>query len=181
MVDHRESESRGAMGAKSSPGNAPPAPPRGPVSFKELAAGVLLLLVGLTCAGFLVVNLTDQLPFWIGQRRQAEVTDLRYELEGEDSQGQQVFHYFVEYQFTLPNGQTISRTENVTAQEWGRVGIGGQIDVLYSPFHPDRVRLDYRRMMPISIFCSVPFAIVGGFCLVFGWRLLRTGLGRADG
>jgi hypothetical protein len=156
-------------------------PARGHVPLGQVVVSALLLLVGLACAGYLAVSLADQIPFWLGQRTTAEVVDLSYELEGEDRQGQQVFRYSVQYRFELPDGRGLTRTERVTAQEWGRVGVGGQIAVLYSPLHPDRVRLDYRRMAPVFVFCSVPIAVVAGFGLVFGWRFLRTAVVRTNG
>ena len=181
MTEHAESDGPESGGRKEPSQLRAPSPTRGPVPLGQMVVGVLLLIVGLAFAGYLAISLADQIPFWLGQRAMAEVVDLSYELEGEDSQGQQVFGYFIQYRFELPDGRSIVRTERVTVQEWGRVGVGGQIAVLYSPLHPDRVRLDYRRMAPIFLFCSVPIAVVAGFGLVFGWRFLRTAVARTDG
>ncbi len=155
-------------------------PSRGRASVGEMVAGALLLVFGLSLAGFLAFNLADQVPFWLGRAATAEVVDLRHELVGEDSQGQQVYDYYVQYRFAMPDGQIITRTEPVAVQEWDRVGIGGQIDVLYSPLHPDKVRVDYRRMMLISVSCSLPIAIVAWVSLLSGWRLFRRGLGKSE-
>jgi hypothetical protein len=181
MAEHAESEGPEPGGRKATSRLRAPFPTRGPVPLGQMVVGVLLLIVGLASAGYLAVSLADQIPFWLGRATTAEVVDLSYELEGEDRQGQQTFSYYVRYRFELPDGRSTTRTERVTAQDWGRVGVGGQIAVLYSPLHPDRVRLDYRRMAPLFFFCSAPIAVVAGFGLVFGWRFLRTAVARTDG
>jgi len=144
-----------------------------PVSLGEMVAGVLLLLVGLACAGFLVVSLADQIPFWLGRRAMAEVVDHWTEWVGEDSQGQRIYHYFIRYHYTTPDGETVSQISRLSGQEWVASDVGNQVAILYSPLHPDRIRLDYRRFMPLYAGCGLPIAIVAGVGLVFGWRFIR--------
>jgi hypothetical protein len=181
MTEHAESDGRESGGGNLPSRQRAASPTRGRVSLGQGVVGALLLLVGLASAGYLAISLADQIPFWLGQRTTAEVLDLSYELEGEDRQGQQVFRYSVEYRFELPDGRSLTRTERVAAQEWGRVEVGGRIAVLYSPLHPDRVRLDYRRMAPVFVFCSMPIAVVAGFGLVYGWRSLLDAVAKTGG
>jgi hypothetical protein len=86
-------------------------------------AGVLLLVLGLACLAFVIVNLTKDASLWIwGQRTTAEVVDWWAEQTSESGASEAAFQYFIRYQFTTSDGQVITKTSSVSAIEW--VGLG---------------------------------------------------------
>jgi len=86
--------------------------------------GAFLLLIGLACTTVLVVNLAKDLSIWVlGRHTTAYVTDMWVERTSDVEESELTFQYFVQYQFMLANGQTITRVTTVAPQEWAGLGI----------------------------------------------------------
>lgn len=105
------------------PGNRPAA---------KTLIGLPLLLLGLACLAFMLLNLAQDLSLWVlGQHTTAQVVDLWIEESGEDQTGQPTFQYFLRYRFTTADGQVITKVSSVSATEW--VGLGqGRGELRYS-------------------------------------------------
>jgi hypothetical protein len=148
-------------------------------SFRErasMAAGVLLLIVGLGLV-YVVISLGRYIPLWVvGQSANAEVLDLWFEQIGEagDEDRKELYYdYFVRYRFTTPPGETITRTAKISASEWFELGEGGYVRVIYIPSDPANSQLDNRRFLPLFTVCYIPVIIMTGVCLVVGWHLAQ--------
>jgi hypothetical protein len=100
--------------------------PQNRLSAKKLA-GVLLLVTGLACLAFTLVNLARDLSLWVlGRHTTAEVVDLWIEEPDENETGNPTSRYFIRYEFTTSEGQVITRTTTVAPIEWTGLGQGRQ-------------------------------------------------------
>lgn len=142
----------------------------------SMAAGVLLLIVGLGLV-FVVISLGRYIPLWVmGQSANAKVLDLWFEQIGEagDEDRKELYYdYFVRYQFTTPAGETITRTAKISASEWFELGEGGYVRVIYLSSDPANSQLDNRRFLPLFATCYIPVIIMTVVCLAAGWHLAR--------
>ncbi len=92
-------------------------------SLPKTMVGVLLLILGVACLAFIVVNMARDLSLWVfGQQVEASVVNLWAERTSDEDADQHTFRYFVRYQFVTPDGETITGTSGVNPVEW--VGLG---------------------------------------------------------
>ncbi len=143
----------------------------------EVAAGALLLIIGLGFLVFVLVSLSRDLPIWVlGRRVEAEAVDLWVERTGEigDEDSKEIyFEYFIRYQFTTPSGETFTKVARISVNEWANLGEGGQVPVIYLPLWPANSRLDDRQFIPFFMGCYIPIVVLIWICLTAGWNLVR--------
>jgi len=119
-------------------------------SVGKMVAGVLLLILGLLCAGILVYGLVTDLSIWVlGRRTMAEVLDLWVERTSESDAQELTFEYFASYRFTIPGGKTITSSSKLDVREWGSLEKGGDVSVVYFPPIPRHNRVDEARFVPM--------------------------------
>ncbi len=96
-------------------------------SLPKTLVGTLLLVFGLACLAFIIINLARDLSLWVfGQRVEAEVVKLWAERTSDDDAEQHTFRYFVRYQFATPDGKVITGSSGVNPVEWVGLGSSGR-------------------------------------------------------
>ena len=86
-------------------------------------AGRLFLTLRLICLTVVVINLTKDCSIWVfGRRTTAEVRDAWIKQIDHDVK-EPVFQYFVRYRFATLDGQIVTGTSRVGAQEWAGLGM----------------------------------------------------------
>jgi hypothetical protein len=144
-------------------------------SLGKKIAGFLLLAVGLAVFIILIQNTIKDFPIWFfGESVEGVVEETWYELLGEDTAGELAFQYFVRYSFTAPNGETITGSTSLSAQEYSALNEGGEVLIVYSSLNPANNRVDDSRFKPLLLCSYIPFIILSWFGLVMGWRLLSS-------
>jgi hypothetical protein len=92
---------------------------QGAVSAGKRLTGVLLLVLGLACLAYVVVQLANDLSLWLwGKQVEAEVVEMWADPVGEAQDGVLSFEYFVRYQFVTPDGQVVTGMAQVGPGEW---------------------------------------------------------------
>jgi hypothetical protein len=161
--------------------------------------GSTLLMIGLGCLIFIVVNLATDLSVWIlGRRTTAEVVAAWVEETSKEKTTEQTFEYFIRYRFSTSSGEVFTRTTRVGVQEWGGLGMSGPVGaiyqeqrnvpthgvgslerglsvaVVYFPLYPAHNRLDDSRFVPLLACTYVPLVALSWAGLAAGRNLLRS-------
>lgn len=143
-------------------------------SIGKTVGGVLLLVLGLLCLGFLVYGLVTDLSIWVlGRRTTAEVVELWVERTSEDDAQEMTFEYFASYRFATPGGKTVTSSSRLDAREWSALEEGGNVSVVYFPPYPQHNRVDEARFVPMLACAYLPLVVVAWASLGVGWYLLR--------
>jgi hypothetical protein len=147
----------------------------------RLLGGGLVLIVALFLTALLALQLSRDLALWVfGSEVKADVVDRWVEQIGDEDEGELQFEYYLRYQFTVANGQTLTGTTTLSVSEWAG-GDGGQVDVVYFPPYPQHNRLDDSRYVPLLACSYVPLILIAGAVLAAGWQLLRPAPGTGQG
>ena len=142
-------------------------------SLGKKIAGILLFAIGLTFLIFLLKDASKDIPIWLFGRNVTGVVEEKwYELIEENNAGELSFEYFMGYSFTTPQGERMTGSSRLSAQEWVMYTEGGEVDVIYTSFNPANNRVDDSRFRPLLICSYIPFALVIWFCLIWGWNML---------
>ncbi len=148
--------------------------------------GGLVLSVAVFLAGVLVWQLAQDLALWVfGREVKANIVDTWVEQLGDQTEGELEFQYFLQYRFEAGNGQTITNTTTVSANEWSASdGAGAQVEVVYFPPYPAHSRLSDARYVPLLACLYVPVILIAAALLAAGWQLFRPaiqgGVGAAE-
>lgn len=135
--------------------------------------GVLLLVMGLACLSFLVVNLGKDLALWVfGREVTGQVDELWVERIGDNKEGELQFDFWVNYHFQVAEGSVITRRTRLNVLEWGALVEGGPIEIVYFPLYPAHNRLEEARYVPILACAYLPIALLSWLGLGLGWYLL---------
>jgi hypothetical protein len=136
-------------------------------------AGFVLLIIGLAFFVLLVRNTINDFPIWFFGRSAAGVVEEKwYELIEQDNSNEFAADYFVRYRFTTPDGEVLSGSTQMAAQEWSAYVEGAEILIVYSPINPANNRVDDSRFIPLLLCAYIPFIFVIWFCLKTGWNIL---------
>jgi hypothetical protein len=149
----------------------------------------LLVLVGF--------NLVQDASLWVlGRQTEAQVVAAWIEQDTQERADAPTFRWFIRYQFKMRDGQVVTGTSRVSAQEWASIGgadpvdvvyeereIGEQgdvgavedgswVDVVYLPAYPAHNRLDESRFVPVLACAYIPLILMGAAGLAAGRGLL---------
>lgn len=137
--------------------------------------GFVLLAIGLAFLGLFVRNTISDFPIWFfGRSATGVVEEKWYNLIEQENSADFNADYFMSYRFTSPEGNIISGSTQMAAQEWSAYVEGAEIPIVYSPINPENNRVDDSRFMPLLLCAYVPFIFLIWFCLKTGWNILSN-------
>jgi hypothetical protein len=139
-------------------------------------AGVLLVIIGLACLGFVLYALGKDLSVWVlGRRVDAEVVELSVVQTSAIGEEEMTFDYYVTYRFTTPGGQSLSNTVKTDVREWGALVEGGPVSIVYFPLYPEHNRLDESRFVSLLACSYLPLVVASWAALGVGLYLIQPG------
>lgn len=141
-------------------------------SLVKMLGGLALLALGLLFSFLLIRNAVRDFPIWFfGDGVLGVVEEKWYEITGEEDAEELTFKYFVRYNFISPDGEKITESTSLSAQEWSALIDGGAVRVVYSPLNPSNNRIDDSRFKPLLLCSYIPFLILSIIFVVLGWNL----------
>jgi len=136
-------------------------------------AGFVLCIIGLAGLLFLLYYLVGDASLWFfGRSTQGEVLSTWVERTSDAQEGDLTFRYYVDYRFETPGG-TITDTSTLDVVEWGALGEGGPVTVVYFPLFPAHNRLEEGRFVPLLACAYLPLFALAWALLGGGWYLWR--------
>ena len=142
-------------------------------SVGKKIVGFVIFAFGLILCILLIKNAAKDFPIWVFGRQTTGVVEKKwYELVGENNAGELAFDYFLSYKFASPNGETLTGSTSLAAQEWMAHEEGGEVDIIYASFNPSINRVDDSRFRPLLACSYIPFILIVWFSLVWGWNIL---------
>lgn len=149
--------------------------------YVKRIAGVVLLVIGLAFLVLLVRNTITDFPIWFfGQHVNGVVEEKWYELIEQENSNEFAADYFLSYRFTDANGQIISGSSQMAAEEWSAYAEGMDIPIVYSPLNASNSRVDDSRFIPLLLCAYIPFIIVIWFSLKQARNILAEGLEKPE-
>lgn len=137
--------------------------------------GFILLSTGVIGLFFISYNMIRDFPIWFfGHEVTAVVEETILELDEENAAGEMSFKYYVRYQFTTLDGDTVTGMSKLGIQEWSSLSEGNEISVVYSPIDSTNNRMDDSQYMPMMLCAYFPFMILIWFVLAKGWKMLSA-------
>ncbi|MGD2027600.1 MAG: hypothetical protein PVI99_07270 [Anaerolineales bacterium] len=142
-------------------------------SLGKILGGLALLVLGLSFSFLVIKNTITDFPIWFfGDSVLGVVDEKWYEITSEEDAEELTFKYFARYNFISPDGEKITGSTSLSAQEWSALINGGAVRVVYSPLNPENNRIDDSRFRPLLLCSYIPFLILSIFFVVQGWNLL---------
>lgn len=140
--------------------------------FKKIT-GFVLLALGLTFLILFIRNTITDFPIWFFGRSVSGVVEEKwYELIEQENSNDFAADYYLSYRFTAPEGEIISGSTRLAAEEWSAYVEGDEIAIVFSPIDTSNNRVDDSRFVPLLICAYIPFIFAIWFCLSTGWKIL---------
>jgi hypothetical protein len=119
--------------------------------------------------------LLHDLPVWFFGRKATAILEEKWwedVNEVDQAGGVRNLDYYFRYQFSLPDGETVTGSSKVTEDEFLSYGPGREIVIKYFPLLPSINNVDESRIVPFLLCTYIPFILICLFALAAGKELI---------